>query len=243
MEKRLMKDMSMLVMVLMMLGIAYAVTEAQEAHAATNGLVKKGGYIYYYKDGKRIKNRYAKVKGKWYYFSSKGRGFRSVLNKAGNKAVSKVIDNVTFKKGMKTRTKLKRCYRYIVRMSYLIVDAPDTTAAKWYYPAAKSMADNRGGKCYGFASLTAACAKALGYKKVVLHKGKAKRTKKAQMTEHCWVTVGTKVLDASYDNSYWYRNGQPDQPVLKFFFKTYAEIKKNPKNFKVTYKNKDLYRL
>ena len=64
MEKRLMKAASMLVMVLMLLGIAYAVTEAEEAHAAAKGLVKKGGYIYYYKNGRRIKHKSVKVNGK-----------------------------------------------------------------------------------------------------------------------------------------------------------------------------------
>ena len=241
MEKRLLKGVSMLVMVLMLLGIAYAITEAEEAHAAAKGLVKKGGYIYYYKNGRRIKNKSVKVKGKWYYFSAKGRGFRSVKDKTGNKAVAKVIDHVKFKKGMKRSTKLKKCYKYIIKMSYFPELIPDTSTAKWYFPVANRMADKKGGKCYGFASLTAACAKAMGYKGVILHKGLAKRTQRAPMTEHCWVTINSKVLDASYDNSYWYRTGQPKTPVYKFFLKTYDAIKLNPDNFKVTYKDKDTY--
>lgn len=236
MEKRLMRTMSMLAAVLMMLGVIYAVSGTAKAYAAKNGLVKKNGQLYYYKNGKKVKNQTVKVKGRYYYFSSKGRGFYSLRKKKGNQAVAKVIDNVTFKKGMSKKSKLKKCYKYIVKMSYLIEEVPDTSASKWYFPVAKNMAYNRGGKCYGFASLTASCAKALGFKNVILHKGLAKRKAADRMTEHCWVTLNGKVLDASYDNSYWYRTGQPKTPTFKFFLRTYTGIKSNPYNFRVSYK-------
>ena len=236
MEKRLLRCGSMLLAALMVLCVIYAACGAAEVHAAKNGLVKKNGQIYYYKNGAKVRNKTVKIKGKYYYFSAKGRGFRSLRKKSGNKAVAKVIDKVSFKKGMSKKAKLKKCYKYIVKMSYLIEEIPDTSKAKWYYPVAKKMAYNKGGKCYGFASLTAACAKALGYKDVVLHKGTAKRKAKDKMTEHCWVTVNGKVLDASYDNSYWYRTGQPKKPTLLFFVRTYADMSKNPYNFRVAYR-------
>lgn len=243
MEKRLVRTMSMLAAALMVMGIMYMIVGAKETHAVTNGLVRKNGYIYYYKNGKKVKNKSLKVKGRYYYFSAKGRGFYSVMKNKGNRAMAKVIDHVTFKKGMTRKAKMKRCYRYIVKMSYIIGETPDTSVAKWYYPVAKQMADNMGGKCYGYASLTATCAKALGYK-VVLHKGKAKNRSAAAMTEHCWVTIGKKVLDASYDSAYWRKIGSPKTPKLKFFFKTYGDIKKkNPDGFKVRYRVIKKYKL
>ena len=212
----------------------------EHSYAAANGVVKKGGYMYYYKSGKKVTNANVKIKGTWYHFSAKGRGFRSLLNKKGNKAMSKVIDNVKFTSKLSKKGKMKRCYQYIVKMSYLPTPEPDTSQSGWYYGEAKNMAYNKGGKCYGFASLTAVAARAMGYGNVKLHYGKARRKKSDKMTPHCWVTVGSKVLDASYDNSYRLRTGSSK---LKFFFKTYDEIKKNPDNFKVEYKDKKIYKL
>lgn len=236
-----MKRIACIVMaVLLLTCVAPAFTPGEHAHAAADGVVKKGGYMYYYKSGRKVTDANVKIKGVWYHFSAKGRGFRSLLNKKGNKAMSRVIDNVTFTSKLSRRGKMKRCYTYIVKMSYLPTPEPDTSQSGWYYGEAKNMAYSKGGKCYGFASLTAVAARAMGYSTVKLHYGKARRKKSDKMTPHCWVTVGGKVLDASYDNSYRLRTGSSK---LKFFFKTYDDIKKNPANFKVEYKNNKIYKL
>lgn len=211
--------------------------------AVKNGKVKKDGYLYYYRNGKKVTNDVVKISGKNYYFSSKGRGFLSLKNKKGNKAMSKVIDGVKFKSGYTRKQKARACYRYIVKMSYLVEPAPDMSASGWVYASAKKMADNRGGKCYGFASLSAVAARAMGYDSVVVHHGKVKSKSDKSWLEHCWVTVSGKVIDGSYDSSYWFRNGKPSSWTLKYFLKTYDDIKKYDGRWGVSYKDGDTYKL
>ena len=43
-----------------------------QAQAAENGLVKKSGKLYFYKDGKALTNKWRTVKGKTYYFGENG---------------------------------------------------------------------------------------------------------------------------------------------------------------------------
>lgn len=216
-------------------GAAYA--------AVKNGKVKKGGYLYYYRNGRKVTNGTVKISGKNYYFSAKGRGFLSLKNKKGNKAMSKVIDNVRFKEGYTKRQKMNACYRYIVKMTYMVEPAPDTAASGWYYAAAKKMADSKAGKCYGFASLTAVAARAMGYGKVQVHHGEVKSQQDKTWLEHCWVTVNGKVLDGSYDGSNWTRSGKPSSWTLRYFFKTYDAIKKYDGRWGVSYKDGDIYTL
>ena len=218
---------------------------AVEAHAAVkNGVVRKNGYLYYYKNGVKVTKDIVKIKGRNYYFSAKGRGFRSLKNKKGNRAMSKVIDHVKFKTGYTRRQKTRACYRYIVKMTYLAEPAPDTTAKGWVYKAAKRMADNKGGKCYGFASLAAVAARAMGNSDVKVHHGKCKGENDKKWVEHCWVTVGKKVLDGSYDNSWWVYKGKPSSWKLQYFFKTYDQIKdEHSGKYSVRYKDGDVYTL
>lgn len=192
---------------------------------AKNGLQKSGGYVFYYKNGKKVKNTTQKVKGKTYYFSSKGRGFLSVGNSTGNKAVASVIDGAKFKSNMNNKEKLKAAYDYILKKyNYQIADVPtqnELKNGKWVYKYAYNMVKDRDAKCYNWASLTGLTARALGYKTSIIT-GRAKRSADFKnQTEHAWALVNGKyVLDANYDDV----NGKAGD---QYFWKTYAQLKKS----------------
>ncbi len=189
--------------------------------AAKNGLVKKNGKFYYYKNGKKVKGT-KKVGGKTYYFASNGEGFLSVGSKKGNQAVAKVLTNVKFSNSMSKKSKLKKAYNYILsHCSYDITEKPSLKGKAWIYSKASQMMANKGGKCYEYTAITGLVAKALGYK-TQIKTGKHKLNAKAKKyTEHSWVVVNGKyILDSVRDDN----NGKGG---TQYFYRTYSQIKKS----------------
>ena len=207
------------------------------AFAAKKGLVNENGYIHFYRNGKLVKNEAVKVDGTTYFFSAKGRGFISIMSKSGNKAVSNLIDKVTFTEGMTKKTKLRRLYRKVRLFKYTAYDEEAPKTKVGWYKLAKKTTERKGAKCYGYAATSAVLAKAMGYKNVRIRYGRCTRPGKG-ISKHAWVTVGKYVIDGSYDNSYMWncKNRGVDSTKLIFFMKTYDAIKnKNPKAYRVTY--------
>ena len=199
---------------------------------AKSGAMQSGkktvdGMTYYFKKASdkkapAVANKTAKISGKTYYFSAKGRGILSVGNKKGNQAVAKIIDMVKFQPSASKEDNLKVMYNKIQkRCGYLGTEGPDLGSKKWIYTKAYEMATETDGKCYEYSALTGLCAKALGFDVKILtgkangHAGFADRTK---YTEHSWVVIDdTYILDSVYDDN----NGTSGN---QFFYKTYEEL-------------------
>lgn len=184
------------------------------------------GQLYYFKkvSGKSpaVVSKTAKIDGKTYYFTSKGYGFISTGNTKGNKAMEKVINNVTFKGNMTTDDKLEACYKYILKkVGYASKLKPEMTST-WYYTTAYNTISEGKGKCYHYAAITGVVAKALGYStKVVV--GQCTYRQKTY-AEHSWVIVKKDskwyVVDAVYeDTPTGYSSGD-----LKFFMNPYEKL-------------------
>jgi|GEM_PF-4180638 len=196
------------------------------------GLVRENGYIHYYRRGKLVKSEAVTVNDVTYYFSPKGRGFVSLRNRRGNRAVSRLIDQVTFKAGMTKRAKLRKLYCKVRRYQYVPYDESAPKKKAGWYTLANKTTIRKNCKCYGYAAVSAVIAKAMGYKNVRIRLGKSRRPGKGVST-HAWVTVGKRVLDGSFDNSYMFYTGSSS---LKFFMKTYTDIRtKNPKAYRIRY--------
>ncbi|MCR5202775.1 MAG: transglutaminase domain-containing protein [Lachnospiraceae bacterium] len=178
-----------------------------------------GAYITAKKNNKQIKNKYVKYKGKKYWFSSKGRGFLTVGDKKGDKAVAFILDNTKFKKGMKKNKKLKKLYATIVnKCAYSEVKTPKFKS-NWYYKTGFKLSKTKRGKCYDYAALTALCAKSLGLKAYIII-GKCEKNNERYI-EHSWVTVDNKVLDSFFEDTDC--SDKTNEPG--FCLKSYEEVK------------------
>ena len=139
------------------------------------------GYSYYFnkitKAGKTkgqapaLVNKEKKIGGYKYYFASDGKGFFSVGNAKGNKAVAQVVTKAGFKKGMETPGKIEKCYRYIIKKyTYFGLADPDLSKKSWIFDAASAFNNKMttvngvemGGKCYNYAAMTYLCCIASG---------------------------------------------------------------------------------
>ena len=208
----------------LLMACAFFALTQEQADAAKKGLVKKGGHLYYYKGGKPVKNKVVKVKGTKYYFSSKGKGFVSTGSSYGNKAMARVINKVKFTSKTTKKMKLKKCYTIVkkYKFSQLLERAPKSK--KGWYKLAYKTAKRKYGMCYSYAAMSAVCAKAMGYKNVKIRYGKVKRPGHKGLLEHAWATVGSRILDGSYDYSHTHYTGSGK---LQFFLKTKKQILKN----------------
>ncbi|MCR5453032.1 MAG: hypothetical protein K6F00_10420 [Lachnospiraceae bacterium] len=183
------------------------------------------GFKYYFKTAKdgrspAVTSRIQKLNGKKYYFSAKGKGFISVGNKTGNKAVGMLMDEITSISSADAKKSLETVYEYIVaNIRYVGVGAPDINKKGWQYDTAYETIEKKRGMCYNYASLTGLAAKALGFSaKIVAGKGsRIINGQRRDPSTHAWVLINGKyVVDTNYATSKTDKN---------YFFKTYDEIK------------------
>ena len=146
-----------------------------------------------------------------------------VTNKNARKAARKVIKAANINKSMRLKKKFRRCYRVIRNYSYGVTKDKAPKNRKQVYKLALKTANRKYGKCYSYAVLTATVAKALGYKNVRVKIGKIRRPGYG-VREHAWCTVGKRIVDGSFDNSYKLRTGNKN---LQFFMRTKKGILKN----------------
>ena len=155
-----------------------------------------------------------------------------VKNKNARIAAKTVIKKAGIKKSDKRRTKFKKCYKVIKKYKYGKKKKKAPKNKKQVFKLARKVTKKKKAKCYGYASTVATVAKALGYKNVKVRVGKINRPGQGVQV-HTWVTIGKKVVDASFDNSYTHWTGSNK---LKFFMRSYKKIKtKNPAKFRIKY--------
>ncbi len=210
------------------------------------GVMKSGkktvsGFTYYFnkaKDGKApaLMSKSKKLSGKSWYFSSKGRGFYSVGDTTGDKAVAKLWDKLeedAFDGISSDEDRLRVVFDAVLEnMTYAGYIKTKHDDTNWQFDDALTAISGGKGKCFHYASLTGLAVKALGIKSDIIV-GEGTRVDRA--SEHAWGLVNDKyVIDTVYNDD----DGKGKVEKYVYFYKTYDELKENPGT---TYKEVNRY--
>ena len=194
-----------------------------------SGLKKVGSAYYYFnkKSGKApaLRNASREIDGEIWFFQSDGKRYaycyEDTGSTAGNDAAGIIISEAKIKPdGLGGEAELREAYSAIVsRSSYRITLEPDFSSNKWIGKFAEDCAENKGGKCYGFAALTYVTFKALG-EHPVINTGEFSRSPGGEKGDHAWVVAENQngddvIYDTNQDNLI-----SKDPASLTFFAKT-----------------------
>jgi len=167
----------------------------------------KGKKYYFQKNGAAATGWY-KIGNKAYHFTSKGvmeknktvdeiklnkKGYVSALNervKLKFQTIS-IVKKIT-KTSMSKEQKLKACYSYILKCTYLMRIFP-ITGKNWEVVYAADMLTNKKGNCYSYAAAFAMLAKECGYKAEIIKGNMQKEGQSVRL--HAWVEINGRVYD------------------------------------------------
>jgi len=175
------------------------------------------------KDGKApaVCSKNVQLDNKTYCLTDQGFGYVSSGNRSVDKAIGKIVNDVTFSGKTSKAKKFEKYYRYLLReCNYLGIGTPEFYDG-WEYDQADDMLSENMGNCYSYGTACGMLARAAGYDAVITV-GKCNQKGKGA-SEHCWVLINGKyVVDGVYEDTVGAKDGKGS---LQFFMKDYNTLK------------------
>ncbi len=184
-----------------------------------NGILQKGlkkvGKSYYYFDKKSykiVKNKLIKLKGRYYKFSTSGKGIKK--SKGAGFAIE-LIKKITSAKDSK-QTKLRKGFMYMVKKyRYAVKPGYFVPSGKgWEEKFGYNMFQTHSGRCYSFAAAFCLYAREVGYQ------ANAVIGRVSGNIPHAWCEVKQGKVWYTYDPDLAYQN----KSVGTYYKRTYASM-------------------